>query len=219
MLASILPSDVVTVAAPPDRKGDLLPEEAQVVSDAVPARQREFAAGRACARLALAQLGVYGYALLPGPGREPQWPEGIVGSITHCHEYCAAAAARRDSIAALGIDAERAGAVNAGLLDAVCTPWERRRLSESGGDGTEWATVVFSAKESFYKAYFPVTRFILEPQSIDIDFNFGAGTFTASIVEPSAPDLFGSRTFLGRFARSDTHVFCAVVLRSDSRTS
>ncbi|WP_423832395.1 hypothetical protein [Streptomyces manipurensis] len=77
-------------------------------------RRAQFATARACARRALAGLGREPVALLPGPGGAPQWPSGVVGSITHCEGYRAAVAAPAGVVAALGIDAEPAGAVAAG---------------------------------------------------------------------------------------------------------
>lgn len=95
MLEQILPPRVAVAESfgdLPDAK--LLPEEEAIIARAVPRRRREFAAGRWCARAALAQLGEPPVPILRGPQNEPQWPAGIAGSITHCAGYRAAAAAR-----------------------------------------------------------------------------------------------------------------------------
>ena len=90
MIASLLPDTVVTVEA---RDGDwtapLLPEEEPLVARAVDKRRREFAAGRACARRALEQLGLPASPILAGPRREPLWPPGVVGALTHCRGIAA----------------------------------------------------------------------------------------------------------------------------------
>src|SRR5438132_715206 len=97
---------VVVEATQAEWDSQLLPEEARLVATAVGRRRREFAAGRACARLALGRLGFPEAPLLSGPDRAPVWPEAAVGSITHCPGYCAAAVARRGAVRSLGIDAE-----------------------------------------------------------------------------------------------------------------
>src|SRR3984893_9355145 len=62
---------------------ELHPAEAEYVARAVPKRIAEFAAGRACARAALAEFGVREFALRAAPDRQPLWPEGFIGSIAH----------------------------------------------------------------------------------------------------------------------------------------
>ena len=212
LLASLLPSQVVTVVATASAHSGLLaPEEWRCIAAAASARQREFTAGRVCARAALAQIGVHDHALLPGPHREPLWPPGFVGSITHCEGFCAAAVAHAGGISALGIDAEREHAVTADLLATICTPRERSSIARLGGDARAWATLVYSAKESTYKAYFPAARFVLEFHDVEIEVEVKQGSFTATIVGARAPSLFGERNLRGRFAFGDGYVFTAVV--------
>jgi 4'-phosphopantetheinyl transferase EntD len=139
--------------------GVLAPEEAAHVARAVPKRVGEFAAGRACARRALAELGVPDFILRVGPDREPLWPAAVAGSITHTAQFCAAAAARTTLVAALGIDAERRGAVHRRLWRQIATSEELAWLESLAPDrAQEMATVLFSAKEAFYKCQFTLTR-------------------------------------------------------------
>src|ERR1700730_18709662 len=67
----------------PGAPAELHPAEAEDVARAVPKRIAEFAAGRACARAALAEFGVREFALRAAPDRQPLWPEGFIGSIAH----------------------------------------------------------------------------------------------------------------------------------------
>src|SRR6516165_9112140 len=107
MIAEILPRAVVAVESfgslPPRRA--LFGAEESVIATADTRRQAEFAAGRECAHAALAELGAPAGPVPPGRAGEPQWPPGIVGSLTHCADYRACAAARAETIAAIGIDA------------------------------------------------------------------------------------------------------------------
>lgn len=97
MIEELLPGSVVAVeaygaeAAVDD--APLYPEERAVVARAVAKRRREFTAVRVCARRAMEKLGVAA-PVLPGTRGAPGWPEGLLGSMTHCTGYCAAALVR-----------------------------------------------------------------------------------------------------------------------------
>ena len=77
---------------------------------------------RTCARIALGRLGLPPAPLLSGPKREPLWPDGVVGSITHCDGYRAVAVARADQLASIGIDAEPHAELPAGILARIALP-------------------------------------------------------------------------------------------------
>lgn len=136
-----------------DRHGDgddLHPAEQPLVRDSSPARRRDFAAGRAAATDALRLLGRPGPVLREGP--RPRFPTGVRGSISHCRGAVATclATTRRD-VPAVGVDVERVGRLSPETAVLVCTPPERALVvgSEAGG---RLLTVMFSAKEAFYKA-------------------------------------------------------------------
>jgi 4'-phosphopantetheinyl transferase EntD len=134
----------------------LLPEEAACVQRAVEKRRREFAAGRVCARQALAKLGFPAAPLLIGPHRQALWPAGAVGSITHTTGFCAAVTARASEFRGIGIDTEIVGRVTVPLWPSICVADEIARVQGLPRElraGT--ATLIFSAKEAFYKAQFP----------------------------------------------------------------
>jgi 4'-phosphopantetheinyl transferase EntD len=129
----------------------LRPEEIRDSEGFSPKRLREFAGGRVCARRVLAELGHDGFALRRGADRRPIWPDGIVGSITHSSGYCAAAAAPARIFRAIGLDAERVG-VERGLWPQICLPAEIEWLESLPAElRTTAATLIFSAKEAFYK--------------------------------------------------------------------
>src|SRR5947207_7559339 len=107
MISSLVPAYVsVAEAYEPDWSEAALAEELALVGEAGDKRRREFAAGRACARLALERLGRSNGPVLRGSNREPVWPDGVVGSITHTAGYCAAAVTEASCVLGLGIDAE-----------------------------------------------------------------------------------------------------------------
>ncbi|MDX1495113.1 MAG: 4'-phosphopantetheinyl transferase superfamily protein [Longimicrobiales bacterium] len=155
---------------------DVLPEEAETVTRAVERRRVEFARGRSCARAALTAAGGPAVAIPVGEQRQPVFPSGFVGSITHCQGLVAAAVGRASSgqgggiggptgegatnagLAGLGIDAEEARRVTPDILDMVLTEFERRGSSRAATPLDDDAgCVTFSAKEAVFKAVFPLT--------------------------------------------------------------
>src|SRR3984893_2793536 len=100
----------------------LLAGEATYLGRAVPQRVQEFAAGRLCARRALAEFGIVDFPIEMAGDRQPIWPDSIVGSITHTRGYGAAVVAERRSAAALGLDSEVVGDVNAEVRPRICVP-------------------------------------------------------------------------------------------------
>ncbi|MGX9885157.1 4'-phosphopantetheinyl transferase family protein [Streptomyces sp. NPDC002276] len=174
MIEELLPESVVTVETHGDegfQDTPLYPEEAARVARAVPKRRREFTAVRACARRAMEKLGVPPQPILPGAHGAPTWPAGLIGSMTHCDGYCAAALARATDLASLGIDAEPHAALPDGVLSSVSLPAEQERLTRlaDGLPAVHWDRLLFSAKESVYKAWFPLTGKWLDFSEADID--------------------------------------------------
>ena len=161
MINAILPASACCAEAFADEAGHTpFPEEMAKVANAVDKRRREFATGRRCARDALRSLGIEPAPILAGERGMPQWPPGVVGSITHCAGYRAAAVARGRDLLAIGIDAEPDGPLPAGVLDVVSLPAERAWLQAlaEARPAVHWDRVLFSAKESVYKPWFPLAR-------------------------------------------------------------
>jgi len=217
MIEKILPAGVAYAEAftdPPDVV--LFPEEEALLARAVDKRRREFATARGCARRALADLGVAPAPILRGERGAPQWPPGIVGSITHCAGYRAAAVARAGDIVTLGLDAEPNGPLPDGVLDAVSLPGERARLRELAAvaPGTSWDRLLFCAKETVYKAWFPIAGRWLGFEDADIAINPTDGTFEARLLVP-APTVDGSALtgFAGSWLARDGLIVTTIALR------
>jgi 4'-phosphopantetheinyl transferase EntD len=204
MIDEMLPLDVAVAEAfddPPDAY--LFPDEEALVGGAVKKRRREFTTGRHLARRALSELGVAPAALLPGPRREPLWPSGLVGSITHCASYRAAVAARQTAIVTLGIDAEPNEPLPKGVIEAVALAGERDRvaaLCRSNPD-VHWDRLLFSIKESVFKAWYPLAQRWLDFTEADITIEPAAGTFDARLLVPgpALPDGHPLTGFHGRW--------------------
>jgi 4'-phosphopantetheinyl transferase EntD len=136
----------------------LMPAEASYLGRSVAKRAREFAAGRLCARRAMAEFGVQDFALEVGAARQPLWPSSLVGSITHTDGFCAAAVADGRQMAGIGIDTERVSGVKPELWESICVAAEIAWLGTlAEEERVAAATLIFSAKEAFYKCQYPLT--------------------------------------------------------------
>jgi 4'-phosphopantetheinyl transferase EntD len=215
VIEKILPAGVACAEAFTDPPGvTLFPEEEALIAKAVDKRRREFTTGRNCARTALAALGVPPVPILQGERGSPQWPHGYVGSITHCSGYRAAAAASTREVLAIGLDAEPDEILPDGVLDHVSLPAERARLRElaATAPGTCWDRLLFSAKESVYKTWFPLTRQWLGFEDADITIDPVAGTFHARLLVPAAPGGTPLTGFAGRWLARDGLVLTAIAV-------
>ena len=168
---------------PPPAAGQraLFPAEEREVAGAGDKRRREFTTARRCARRALARLGLAPVALPVGPTGAPVWPAGVTGSITHCDGYRAAAAARTADLAGLGIDAEPHAPVPPAVRDGITSASERAHLDRLHDirPGVHWDRLLFSAKESVYKACSSRTLRALHFEDAEVAFSPETGTFTA----------------------------------------
>jgi 4'-phosphopantetheinyl transferase EntD len=214
MLEKVLPAQAACAEAfadPPDVI--LFPEEEQLIAKAAGKRRREFTTARSCAHSALAALGVAPAPILRGADGSPLWPPGFVGSITHCAGYRAAAVARTSDVLTIGLDAEPDQVLPDGVLDHIALPGEHARLREltAAASGTSWDRLLFSAKESVYKAWFPLTGRWLGFHDADITIDPVAGTFEARLLV-TAPAVGGSPLtgFAGRWRASGGLIVTAI---------
>jgi enterobactin synthetase component D / holo-[acyl-carrier protein] synthase len=193
VIEAVLPAETATEEAFSDQPGAaLFPEEEAVIAKAVDKRRREFTTVRACARAALARLGVPPVPIVPGLRGAPQWPKGVVGSMTHCAGYRACAVAHDRDLVTIGLDAEPHNKLPDGVLGAVSSEEERKRLAALAATvpATHWDRMLFSAKESVYKAWFPLTQRWLGFEDASVTIDPENGTFTARLLV-AGPDLNG----------------------------
>jgi len=173
---------------------DALPADRARVHGALPARRREFLAGRLCARTALARLGFEGAAVTTGADRRPVWPEGVVGSIAHTRDWGVAVVARDRDYRGLGVDLEPARPVEERTWRKILTAAERVRV-EGLPPAERGLTVrlLFSAKESAWKCRFPVDGRRFGFRDVEIDLDADAGTFAARVFGEAPPETIAGR--------------------------
>ena len=178
-------------------------EEQALVEHAVPARQWEFARTRELAHSALTQLGEPSAVVLRDSKRAPLWPEGITGSLTHTRGLQAVLAAHQGNILSIGLDAEIAQPLSPDVLRTVTTPQERLLLQQQTAQ-LPLGIVLFSAKESLYKAWYPLTQewlgftdAHLELTTQNVSSHHHSTTPTAATIKETR-EIRGSGTFVAR---------------------
>ncbi|HWZ14335.1 MAG TPA: 4'-phosphopantetheinyl transferase superfamily protein [Mucilaginibacter sp.] len=151
--------------------------EKALVEKAGVQRQRHFSTGRYCAREALRRFGVNNAEILMGEVKEPLWPDGFVGSISHSKKLTGAIVARAGDIAAIGLDIETIGGVGRDMWDMLFVDSEQAFLNTLDDDGQSlFATLMFSFKEAFYKLQYPLTKQYLDFKEAVLQ--YAGGIFT-----------------------------------------
>lgn len=186
----------------------LRPVEAIAVSKAVPKRVAEFAAGRRAARKALGAIGCEAPDLPTGPDRAPVWPAGVTGTITHDGGLALAAAAPLGQVLSLGLDLTEAAPLPGGTRDRIL-----RHADEEGLNELE-ARVVFSAKESLFKALSPHVGFVFGFSAATVRPDMERGSFEACLLQPLGPFEAG-RVWHGWLAIEGPRLITGLVLRAD----
>lgn len=200
----------------PGDPADLHPAEAEHVVRAVPKRVAEFAAGRSCARAALAEFGVREFTLRAAPDRQPLWPERFIGSITHTTGFCAAAVAPRTSMLAIGLDTEIVGAPTPDIWPTIARGEELVWVRSLPVDEQPAAiTLLFAAKEALYKCQYPLVGEWLDFHDLRVEAGGGGGSAGTFAVSATRSIKFARRVplpVMGRYLFHENFVSAAVAV-------
>lgn len=213
-IQSLFPDGVATaccsIAA---AEGALHPEEYASIAQAVAKRQQEFRAGRACARQALERLGITTGPLRKQPDGSIAWPEGVVGALAHNEIWCGAAAARRSTIAGIGLDIETVMRVGPRLWRRILTDEERDWIAGQPEDqAQQWAALIFSAKEAVYKCIAALAQGRIGFMDAVISLQVHRDSFDVRLSEQSAAGLPEGLRLQGRYFFHAGAVFTGLVL-------
>lgn len=164
-------------------------------------RKSEFLAGRYCARKSLTRWRMQDETIGIGEGRYPIWPSGIVGSISHCHGYAVAVTANVDDVLTVGLDAEdvaKEETINQ-ILGMVINQNEVALLKKPSRREVVF-TLIFSMKESFFKAIYPIVKFYFDFQAISIiDIDWERGSVLVELNQQLNMRFTKGSVFSGRF--------------------
>lgn len=138
------------------------------LKNAVIKRRAEFLAGRYCASKVLMQQGITESTIGIGAHRNPLWPSGVRGTISHCNENAVAAICRTSNTLGIGIDIEELASSDTvkRLQSQIFYGQESLLLADERK--TLIFTLAFSVKESFFKAAYPTVRKYFNFDSVSI---------------------------------------------------
>jgi len=189
------------------RAAGLFPAELASLPVGGAERLATFRAGRACARMALAELGLPPVAIPRDAAGAPRWPPGVCGSISHAMEVAAAIVVRNSPVGSIGLDLEEDGPLDdAGVAEVVCRPDELADLPAGLAlSSLQYGKLLFVIKEAAYKLFWPLRNVFLEFQSLRVRVDPAAEVFEAEILSEAA-ELRTPRTSVvrGRYARAES---------------
>jgi enterobactin synthetase component D len=132
------------------------------LNKAVAKRQGEYFAGRLAAKNVLQALAAPEFQVNTGDDRAPIWPEGFLGSISHSKGVAMAMATSAQTCKGLGIDLEHfmSDSQEQKLQTHILGELDKPMFEKLAAHLERPLTLVFSAKESIFKALYPsVKRF------------------------------------------------------------
>lgn len=197
------------------------PFSLQHLQKAVLKRRCEFLAGRIACQNALKKIGhKTPFEIKNGENREPLWPHNIVGSITHSQNNAIARVAFKYDFIAVGIDFEQimTDELAHKLWPKFASDEEFKELKHAGShySDAQLTTLIFSAKESIYKALFPLEKRFFGFEAVSLHkWDFSAHTFL--IKNRSLTVDFKHIQLFGKFTFSNTHVFTEVSVRKTEK--
>lgn len=197
----------------PDPTHLLWPQERAVIARSVEKRRREFAAGRFLGRRVLQRLG---FAELPIPvrlDRAPEWPRGVVGSISHTEALCVVCAARSCDALGLGVDVELREGLDASLTKLVCTPTELEVLDALNPHArAALGKIIFSAKESLYKAQYALTAEFLDFSAVSVEVDPHSSSWYATFNVKAGEAFAPGDTVCGRYLENGGFIATGLAL-------
>lgn len=195
-----------------DKEYELYPEERVSIQNAIAKRQREFGAGRLCARKAMARLGIKNSPLLKGPDGSPVWPPGIVGAISHSTTWCGSAVASKEDILGAGLDIETIDRVNMKIAKKVLTPVEMEWVNASDEDAQKRLALLFSAKETIFKCVAPVYGKRFGFHDMVITHATEEQSFEVKLDDKISAEVPNCSTLIGRYLMHEGDVCTGMVL-------
>jgi enterobactin synthetase component D len=181
------------------------------LQNAVVKRKAEFFAGRFCAAILLRNLGLSSQVAVAS-SRAPVWPRGATGAITHSRGHALCVVTTEDLL--VGVDIEHYLSPDRAkrLEPSIITPDEHALLPHSL-PFNQAITLCFSAKESAYKAIYPLVGRYVDFLQATIQINYHQRTFSIRL-SPGifAPGISGDAAVAidGQFQLFDDYVLTCV---------
>lgn len=196
-----------------DRVATLDTQELRYIEKSGQLRRNTFSSGRACARAALQEAGLEPEPLLRLDDGSVQWPDGIIGSISHTDSWAVAAVAvsAMSQAVALGVDLEPIRKMDNGVISLIATPAEQIEIKDQASPAWH-ATALFSMKESIYKCLRPAYGRFIEFHDVQIR-EVASGRPHLRFLSSDLHRYFDDAALELRMAVTPDHVFTLAWLR------
>ena len=187
-----------------------------LLANAVPKRRSDYLAGRICAERLLTSLGVGAAArdVRIGRYREPVWPEGVVASIAHSSRLAACIGTTDPDVGGVGIDLEQEMPIGVAndIRNQIVDAQEDVVIRKNFDSYSQGLTVVFSAKETIYKAVHRFVERFLEFTAVKL-LEVERNSMLFSVREPLADNLCAGSTITVYYSIDVKSIETAACLR------
>ncbi len=196
--------------------GELAVAYSDTLDRAVAKRKAEYLAGRFCAKQALAKHGIENFVIKSDKNRAPLWPGGIKGAITHSNHNALVAVNNSPDVLGIGIDVESVMTDKTmnDVKEAIVKGNEHRFLTIPEATAGTVVSLIFSIKESFFKAAYPSTGFYFDFDAVTVDvLDFDKNTFSLTVNQDLNPKIRPGMQYSGQFCFLGEQVLSLLVLR------
>ncbi len=172
------------------------------LNKAVIKRQSEYLAGRYAAKMALAQLSSDSYEVPTGKHRSPVWPANTIGSLTHTSTTAFCAVGPANKVDFVGIDFENwlPDKTVTSVKSSIISEREELFLQRQSMSFNHAFTLTFSAKESLFKALYPMVGYYFDFSAAEILFiSENKRTFKLVLTQTLTPELTEGMSFTGSY--------------------
>jgi enterobactin synthetase component D len=185
----------------------------QQIEHSMPKRQSTFLSGRYAASHVLSLIGCEHKEIPIGKGGSPSWPSKVVGSISHTESIAVCACASKTDYMMLGIDVEHwmSASIAEEVAAIVLSENDRKLISTLCSPEHELATLIFSAKESLFKALYPRVGYYFEFSAVSAHkICLREGKLTLKLNRDLADGILAGDIFSCTFSTFNDHIFTIV---------
>lgn len=182
-------------------------------------RQSEYLAGRICAREALRALSGESLIVSVGDDGAPQWPEQVVGSISHSQGHAMAVVACAKHWQGIGLDVEMQLSHERALrlAEGILTPTEQTRLLGLDSAQQAWLiSLTFSLKESLFKALYPIVQQRFYFQAAELTAMPESGTAHLRLLQDLHPQWQAGSLLKGQFSQREQQLISLIAIPAES---
>ena len=172
-------------------------------------RQETFLAGRLAVRHAQVQLNMFAKDIPKAEDGSPQWPNEYTGSISHTDNQAIAVLLpqAQGGTQYIGIDLEQL--INADKLGAACLiglEAEFKILMTGGVEKPLLILLLFSLKESVYKALYPAVRTFFDFLDVELISKGGNDVFEFQVKRQLSEKIPSGFILRGGYTIQDEHL-------------